>query len=74
MEGVRLSLGDSECSLDVEVARRGLKKALSILLEAADRTPPTIASRSLIEASINFLLGALSALESPACRPTQRDR
>ena len=66
-----MSLGEDECSLNVEVARRGLRKALSLLLEAADRTPSTIASRPLIEASINFLLGALSALESPACRPSQ---
>ncbi|MEB2836550.1 MAG: hypothetical protein GSR80_001720 [Desulfurococcales archaeon] len=66
-----MSLADNECSLSIEVARRGLRKALNLLLEAADRTPPTIASRSLIEASMNFLLGALAALESPACRSHQ---
>lgn len=52
---------EDEC-LNLEAAMLSVKKAFSLIVEASDKTPPTIASRALIESALSLLSSALNTL------------
>ena len=61
VEGVRLE------GLEEEAARRIARKIRRLLEEAAVRTPPTIASRQLVEEALRLSM-ALESLLEETCR------
>lgn len=58
-----MSSMEDEC-MNLEAALLSVKKAFSLIVEASDKTPPTIASRTLIESALSLLSSALNTLIS----------
>jgi len=66
MERIRLTPKWMCNNIDVlyNAESRILRKALKLLSEAVDKTPPTITSRPLIESALNLLISASTLMDT----------